>query len=262
MGLVKHGLLLAGCLTLLSWLGACAHKESVPGGQITTAAESAAISAISTVSVNEGGEQPGRPDQPQHEDIERQSRVQALLEMARAALDADRLMTPPDDSAYFYYRQALPLDPGNDEAHWGMRSINARYLEWAEQAFKKGQRADAEMHLRRALMIATSPAQAAALRAKYPGAAVARKVATNEFLLSKSDLSARNQTIMERLHQVALKAQQEDSRLLIVARNDAEGRWIYQQMRAAIEGFKLRGNIELGAPPRVVLIDMLAEAVP
>ena len=48
------------------------------------------------------------------------------------------------------------------------------------------------------------------------------------------------------------------SRFVIVARNDAEGRWIYKSMQQAIEGYRLRGNIKMGKRPKVTLIDWKA----
>jgi hypothetical protein len=41
---------------------------------------------------------------------------------------------------------------------------------------------------------------------------------------------------------------------LIIARTDNEGRWIYQKMREVDPEFRVRGDIKLGSPPRVVLV--------
>ncbi len=177
--------------------------------------------------------------------------VESLLISARQALAADRLMHPLSDSAYSWYQQVLAIDELNAAAHKGMQQITARYLQLAQQAFTEGRVERAEQMLQGAEKIAATPAQTKALREKYQ-----RQPAVNETLLSRESLSARNDAMRATLVKLAKRAQAANSRLLIVARNDAEGRWIYQQMRSAVAGYRLRGNIDIGRVPRVVLIDL------
>lgn len=177
-----------------------------------------------------------------------------LVALGDAALASDRLMTPPGDNAFEYYRQALRLDASIQGAHEGMQFVTRRYLELAEAALRAGDGARGNVLLDRALMIAATPEQVAALRKKYPQRE--RVVAANEFVIPVGPLAAREPAVVSQLGEIAGKAQAADSRLLIVARNDDEGRWIYQQMREAVMGYRLRGNIEIGNPPRVVLIDL------
>ncbi len=42
-----------------------------------------------------------------------------------------------------------------------------------------------------------------------------------------------------------------DATFLITARSDSEARWIYQVMREAVGGYRLRGNITLGSQPTI-----------
>lgn len=187
---------------------------------------------------------------PQQEKAVRERQLRTLLALAQQALADDRLRSPRDDNAYDWYQQVLAIDELNAEAHWGMQQITARYLALAEQAFGSGRLEVAEQMLFGAEQVAATPAQARALRDKFR-----QQFSDNEFRLDTTALSARNQSAQQQLTALArtLTAQQ---RLLIVARNDTEGRWIYQQMRTAIDGFRLRGNIELGRVPRVIVIDM------
>jgi hypothetical protein len=74
--------------------------------------------------------------------------------------------------------------------------------------------------------------------------------------LSSDLLAARGDAIKSQLAAVAEEARQADSRLLIVARSDSEGRWMYRQMRESVVGYRLRGNIEIASQPKIVLIDM------
>ena len=185
-------------------------------------------------------------------ELQKQQQLQALLILAKEALNAGRLMVPAEDSAYRWYMQALNVDELNQEAHWGMRQITAQYMELAEQAFKVQRRDEAELMMVRAMQISATDRQRKALRARYPE----QKPRDNEFVLSLADLDARNAAVLSQLKVIANKAHDQKSRLTIVARSDAEGRWIYQQMRNAVDGYRLRGNIVIGSHPKVVLIDL------
>ncbi|MBL4826621.1 MAG: hypothetical protein JKY66_02710 [Spongiibacteraceae bacterium] len=192
--------------------------------------------------------------QNQKSELIRRQRLRELLANAQRTLSRDQLMYPFADCAFVWYQQVLAMDESNAEAHWGMGQISARYLVLAENAFINGQESKAELMLERALKVSATPEEVKKLRARYPQ----QPAAGNEYRLSPRDLSARNDKVLARLQELAKKAQKIDSRLLIIARNDAEGRWIYQQMRLAVDGYRLRGNIKIGRTPRVVLIDAQA----
>ena len=182
---------------------------------------------------------------------QRRHRLRLMLANAQQALADDRLMLPVSGSAYSWYQQVLAQDELNAEAHWGMQQITLRYLQLAEQAFQSRRIDKAEQMLQRAEFIAASPAQTNAIRERYP-----QTVTDNEILLATRDLSARGGAIQSQLKMLAQQAKAGQSRLLIIARSDNEGRWIYQQMRSAVEGYRLRGNIEIGVVPRIVLLDL------
>ena len=76
----------------------------------------------------------------------------------------------------------------------------------------------------------------------------------NEFLLEASLLGKDDPRMLARLAEIADKLKATDSLAIIVARSDVEGRWIYQKMREAVPGYRVRGDIKLGSPVRVQLI--------
>lgn len=183
---------------------------------------------------------------------EKENSIAAMLAEARRAMSEDRLMMPKQGSAYYWYQQVLTIEGSHPEAHQGMREMGAQYLRLAEQAYKLNRRARAELLLGRAMKISASLADVEAMKARYPE----RIKPNNEFHLAVKDLSRKNSQTIAQLRLLAEKARQLPSRLLIIARSDAEGRWIYKQMRQSVEGYRLRGNIKVGRVPKVVLIDM------
>ena len=196
-----------------------------------------------------------QPQGPSAEELgaqEQQKKIKYYLFNALEALEGGRLMRPKHDNAYDWFSQVLWLDGTHAEAHRGMREIGAAYLRLAEQAYQVDNRARAELMLQRAQWVSASPEAVAALKAKYP----TPPKANNEFRLAVNELNQKSDELVARLADLAEQAKSLPSRLLIVARSDREGRWIYKQMRDSVEGYRLRGNIEVGHRPKIILIDM------
>lgn len=180
-----------------------------------------------------------------------------LLDKGQKAVQAFRLTKPKDNNARDYFQQVLDLDPDNQAALEGMKSIGARYLVLAQSATTKAEISKAEGYLKLADQFQGDPQVAARIRSEIE-AVLAHELAShpdNEYPLNRRDLKSRNEGMVDKLHEIAREAAELKSRLLIIARTDAEGRWIYQMMREAIKSYRLRGNIEVGAKPKVVLID-------
>jgi len=85
--------------------------------------------------------------------VSRQQRVADLLSRGNEALKRDRLLIPAGDSAYKYYQQALILDPGNDEALFGIERVVARYLALARKAIEREDKEKANRYVERGLRI-------------------------------------------------------------------------------------------------------------
>ncbi len=64
--------------------------------------------------------------------------IQANLAAAVTAFDAGRLLDPPSDSAVYYYREVLKVDPGNAAALDGLERIAERFIEQAENLMVEG----------------------------------------------------------------------------------------------------------------------------
>lgn len=63
--------------------------------------------------------------------------VERYLQLASARFEETRLSRPKDDSAVFYYKQALALEPDNESAQEGLTRVTAEYLRLAQEAFNK-----------------------------------------------------------------------------------------------------------------------------
>ncbi|MGH1487615.1 MAG: hypothetical protein ACRBCI_15480 [Cellvibrionaceae bacterium] len=195
--------------------------------------------------------------------------IDDLLDKADQDLAADRLMTPVSNNALDRYRAVLLLDKSNQRAALGLRAIANRYMEMSRLNIKRGQFSRARKMLANAVSVnGNTPATQKV--AKEIRSAQARRVVkrvapkpspvippVNEkqtiFALNTADLSQRNQAMVDQLWSLGRRVQDTKEYVLIYARNDSEGRWIYQQMRKASTSYRLRGNIKRNKKPRVIL---------
>jgi len=74
------------------------------------------------------------------------------------------------------------------------------------------------------------------------------------FSLDAESLSQRNLEIMVELGEIGQYIRDREATFLINARTDEEGRWIYQTMRQAVGGYRLRGNIAMDNEPSIQVV--------
>ncbi len=86
-------------------------------------------------------------------DRERQDHIFELSEKARLCMDADKLSTPANDSAYFYYTEIGRIDPENELVEKGYKKIADRYAQLGEEAFGRFDYQMADRYVRRGLQI-------------------------------------------------------------------------------------------------------------
>lgn len=189
---------------------------------------------------------------PLIDDEERQRRYIAdILYDGMRALRADRLMTPPEDSAYHYFSRALAFEPGNTVALEGLQDILQRYLQLAHTASRQGQFANAELFLRRAAQV--DPL--------HPGITAGRTAMERErqrthsvHPLNAGELRNRQPALARQLRELAGVVASVDAFVLITAPNDEMGRWIYAQLQDSLDDYRVRGDIEIGEQPTVRLV--------
>ncbi len=172
-------------------------------------------------------------------------RLDALLEQGDDAMKAGRLLTPIDDCAYDYYRAALALAPDHPAAQHGLQRLAERFVGMAEQAAERGQFDTARSLLERAEIVSPQLDSIATARALIELRSSAER---SRIALDPEQLSAHAADLAARLKSLGAKAKADDAWVIIRARNDAEGRWIYQQMASAPGNRRIRAELTLGAP--------------
>jgi MSHA biogenesis protein MshN len=84
---------------------------------------------------------------------ELQTQIYQLIDQASRAMTLDRLTSPENDNAYFYYQQLLKLDAQNPVATAGINKITDRYLQMAEKSILKNDFIKAGFFLDKAGMV-------------------------------------------------------------------------------------------------------------
>jgi hypothetical protein len=200
--------------------------------------------------------------QAPREMTEQQKVIDSLLRDADYALSQNQLLNPISDNAHDRYRSVLLMDAENERAKLGLQTISLRYVELARTAAVRGDLSGAQSLIKYARGIdnnAVVQDAAETIRKQIANAPAAKpyQPSEGEQLLDGKLLQAKDSQIVSQLTGVAQKAKQTGDLVLIVARNDAEGRWIYQQLRSAVPGYLVRGDIKIGHPARVKLVASL-----
>ncbi len=175
----------------------------------------------------------------------------ALVDAADRALADDRLLTPADDSAYSYYRQALAIAPNHPVATVGFERIVERYLQRAHQAMEREQWSRAEAMLDRAEYVDRAHTGIAAVRQQLEMFTNAEQLVLR---LDRKALRDRTTAVAAELAEFGRHARSPDARVSIRAPSDADGRWIYRQLSRSPGDKRIRGGIEIGLPPQVKVL--------
>ncbi len=197
----------------------------------------------------------------------RQNRIDALLAAADAALEAHRLTLPVHDNAYDRYQGVLLLAPDNVRAQSGLDSVLLAYVDLIRSALRRNQAAEASRLLAQARdYYGDNPLLAEMDEAIVQAREKARRqlellgqqeVVGQEFELPAADLSRKSEKIRAFLVKVAQRLRETDESVLIVAPTDAQGRWIYKQMKEAVPDYRIRGDIRLSPTPGLKLLPPL-----
>lgn len=214
-----------------------------------------------------------QPPTPVPEPVKRPSTtdriVNQLLDDAGTALLANMLMTPEHDNAFDRYKAVLTLQPDNREAQKGLREIFISYAIMTRDAIARRRLIAANDYYEKARLADPDNPELAALDEEMvrlreqvqESRSLPVAVADNEVLLNAGQLAARDESMTEQLQALAVSIREEDGSMLIVARSDEEGRWIYRQMALGVLGYRLRGDMQIGRQPKIVLLPSIDDTV-
>lgn len=188
--------------------------------------------------------------------------VHRLLAEADYCLSRNQLLNPIADNAHDRYRSVLLMEPENERAKLGLQAIALRFVDQAQTAAKRGNLSEANTMIKYAKSIdnnAVVQDAANSLRKQLVNIPPAKAYVAGEgeIVLDAKMLQAKDPQLTTQLTGVAQKAKQTDQFVLIIARTDADGRWVYQQLRNAVPGYLVRGDIRIGSPARVKLVKAL-----
>ncbi len=180
-----------------------------------------------------------------------QAQVRELLVRARLAIEEDHLTFPEEGSAVELYGQLLALEPDNRAAKRGLEQIVERYVELALTAADRQQFAQARSMLARARIV---DADHPAIEPTTEQLRLLMHAKREKLMLAISPLRNRAASVRDALVAFGAKARVATCRVTINARNDADGRWIYQQLSQADGERRIRAKMQLASPPSVELI--------
>lgn len=169
------------------------------------------------------------------------------LEAAEAAIDRDELTYPEQDSAYAVYQRILAVDPEQEDALRGLERIVEIFVDRAMRALERRQFASARSMLTRAKLILPDHPSI------EPSAEQIRLIMSAErdlMKLSQPDLNAATAALQSLLQQFADTGER-NCRFVINAKNDEQGRWIYQTMSKGVSDGRLRAQLNVRLPASV-----------
>lgn len=190
--------------------------------------------------------------------------VDSLLRQAGSALRQSRLTSPEYDNAYDRFQSVLMLDPDNSQARSGLQSILITYAQLVRDDIRATRLSSARKRLKlmndyypkNALIIdlnarlRSAETEYWAHRVKQDNSAPVRKEEKNyrEYSISAKELKNKSADLIDQLSGVAQELVRTDESILIYARSDADGRWVYKQLKKSAGDYRIRGDIRIGKP--------------
>jgi hypothetical protein len=189
--------------------------------------------------------------------------IAKVLDKADSAYVAQRYTLPKYNNAYDRYRAVLTIDPDNARAKEGLQKILQTYLALVQGELEGGSLQYARDFLATIDEYFPGTAQTIALRSRLAaamqkrGAAKVNDLTIKAFDLDSTALVGRTKEVKDFLVQLARRVADSRETVLILARSDAEGRWIYQVMNEATPSYRVRGDIQLAIRPAIRLLEPL-----
>ena len=177
--------------------------------------------------------------------------IAGLLDKAQRAVKLERFVSPEFDNANRYYQQVLVLDRDNDQALVGIENLTMILFLRAKASIEVDRAQDFRVYSSWIAQIAPNSQLLVELSALDP----AKLNTGNRWIITSNDIKARNSRAKAKIKQAALAARKYESRIKIIAPTDADGRWIYQQMRGFTDQYLFRSSLMIGDTAKIIVLD-------
>lgn len=175
--------------------------------------------------------------------------INPLLDRAEAAFAQERLLGGPDH-AHALYLAVLEIEPDNQDALYGIERITEEFIQRARTAIRRERWTVARLLLEQA---ARADGDHPSLPSANTQLRQLRDAERLQLDLSRDNVRARGQASADALAAFGVQARKRNARVIIRAGSDVEGRWVYARLNDAPGDARIRGEIEIGYPPRVVI---------
>lgn len=175
--------------------------------------------------------------------------VNPLLDRAEAAFAEERLLGGPDH-AHALYLAVLEIEPENQAALYGIERITEEFIQRARDAIRRERWTVARLLLEQA---ARADGDHPSLPSANTQLRQLRDAERLQLDLSRDNVRGRGQASADALAAFGVHARKRNARVIIRAGSDVEGRWVYARLNDAPGDARIRGEIEIGYPPRVVI---------
>lgn len=178
--------------------------------------------------------------------------VDEILDRADAAFREERLLGGPNH-AHALYLRVLKIDPDNPDALYGIERITEEFIRRARDAIQRERWIVAGLLLEQAVWADEDHPSLPSAQRQLRQLRDAERLQLD---LAPDALRGRTQAAGNALATFGNHARKPNARVIIRAGSDAEGRWIYARLNDALGDRRIRGEIEIGYPPRVVIFLM------
>ena len=149
------------------------------------------------------------------------------------------------------YHQILDTDPDNIAAQRGLERIVEHFLEAASTALERQQYTRADSMLSRARLADRHNPNIEPIETQLRLIENARR---EKVRLDWRKLAARSPDLNKPLARLGGMARQAGCRATITVSNDAEGRWVYQQMSRSPGKERIRARMQIASPASVEIV--------
>ena len=175
--------------------------------------------------------------------------VNPILDRAEAAFAEERLLGAPDD-AHGLYLAVLEIEPDNPDALYGIERITEEFIQRARNAIRQERWTVARLLLEQA---AKADKDHPSLPSVITQLRQLRDAERLQLDLSGDSVRGRQQAAGDAITAFGAHARKPNARVIIRAGSDVDGRWIYARLNDAPGDRRIRAEVEIGYPPRIVI---------